>query len=137
MNDPEYEKTIMHQFVSFCREAIRRGAGNAFRVAENRRKHQILLDDLDEPVSELVSADEYPSTYEVYHVMDQKIAIHNEKLADAMNRLPATRREILLMAFFLEMTDNEISLVLQIPRRTVNYQRNVALQQLNQIMTEI
>jgi hypothetical protein len=36
-----------------------------------------------------------------------------------------------------EMTDNEIALVLQIPRRTVNYQRNVALQQLNQIMTEL
>lgn len=137
MNDPEFEKTIEHQFDSFCRAAIRRGAGNAFRVVENRRKHQILLDDLDEIASELVSADEYPSTYEVYHVMDQKIAIHNEKLADAMNRLPATRREILLMAFFLEMTDNEISLVLQIPRRTVNYQRNVALLQLNQIMTEL
>ena len=137
MNDPEFEKTIVHQFDSFCREAIRRGAGNAFRVAENRRKHQILLDDLDEIASELVSADEYPSTCEVYRVMDQEIAIHNEKLANALNRLAATRCEILLMAFFLEMTDNEIALVLQIPRRTVNYQRNVALQQLNQIMTEI
>ena len=137
MNGPEYEKTIMHQFDSFCREAIRRGVENAFRVAENRRKRQILLDDLDETTSELVSADEYPSAYEVYHVMDQKIVIHNEKLADALNGLSATRREILLMVYFLEMTDNEISLVLQIPRRTVNYQRNVALQQLNQIMTEI
>ena len=96
-----------------------------------------MLDDLDETASELVSADEYPSTYGVYRVMDQEIAIHNEKLANALNRLAATRREILLMAFFLEMTDNEIALVLQIPRRTVNYQRNVALQQLNQIMTEI
>lgn len=42
MNDSEFEKPIVHQFDSFCRAAIRRGAGNAFRVAENRQKHQIL-----------------------------------------------------------------------------------------------
>ena len=95
---------------------------------------QIMLEDMDDGDPNLKINDEYRITYTNFRVMNQNITIHNEKLAWALEQLPPEKRDILLMAHFLEMTDKEISLVIQIPRRTVCYYRMEAMQTIRTLM---
>ena len=55
-------------------------------------------------------------------------------LAEALNEIPADRREIVLMSYFFDMTDAEIAARLNIARRTVAHRRVRTLQDLKKIM---
>lgn len=51
------------------------------------------------------------------------VAIENEDLANALTVLPDDKRDIVLFAYFLDMTDQEIADKLDMVRRTVQYKR--------------
>ena len=53
--------------------------------------------------------DEYPSEQTHFHVRGYDVAIENENLANALTVLPDDKRDIVLLAFFLDMTDQEIA----------------------------
>ena len=134
MTESEFEKLVEQKFDSDCKSVIENGAKNARRVAENRLNHQIMLEDMDGSDPKLENNDEYRITYTNFRVLNQNITIHNERLAWALEQLTPEKRDILLMAHFLDMTDKEISLVIQIPRRTVCYYRMEAMQTIRTLM---
>ncbi|WP_041139810.1 RNA polymerase sigma factor [Beduini massiliensis] len=47
------------------------------------------------------------------------------------------RREIILMRYYLQLSDKQIATLLEKPRTTVNYQKNVALKQLRTEMEKM
>lgn len=51
------------------------------------------------------------------------VAIENEDLANALTVLPDDKRDIVLLAYFLDMNDQEIADKLDMVRRTVQYKR--------------
>jgi len=136
MTDQEYEKMIEEKFDSYCKAVIRNGARNEMRKAENRMKHQVMLEDMNEEEPFLAYVDEYLCTYKSFRVLNQTIVIHDEKLADALSVLPQVKRDVMLMAYILEMNDSEISKVLQIPRRTINEFRRSALESIKSLFAE-
>ena len=74
--------------------------------------------------------DEYPSEQTHFHVQGYDVAIENEDLANALTVLPDDKRDIVLLAYFLDMTDQEIADKLDILRRTVQYKRAQSLKEL-------
>lgn len=60
------------------------------------------------------------------------VAINNEKLADALAALPDGKRDIVLLAYFLDMSNQEIAGKLNIVRRTVQYRRTSSLKEMKQ-----
>ena len=58
------------------------------------------------------------------------MAIENEDLANALTVLPDDKRDIVLLAYFLDMTDQEIADKLDMVRRTVQYKRTQSLKEL-------
>jgi len=40
-------------------------------------------------------------------VLDHDITVSDEQIAEALNTLPADRRDIILLAYFLDMADKE------------------------------
>lgn len=62
------------------------------------------------------------------------VAIENEVLANALTVLPDDKRDIVLLAFFLDMTDQEIADKLDMVRRTVQYKRAQSLKELKKEM---
>lgn len=56
-------------------------------------------------------------------VMGLEIAIADELLAEALQTLPQDRLEIVLLSYFLGMSDPEIADQLNLVRRTVAYRR--------------
>ncbi|MDU2066270.1 MAG: sigma factor-like helix-turn-helix DNA-binding protein, partial [Sporomusaceae bacterium] len=55
-------------------------------------------------------------------------------LGAALDELEETRRDIVLLAYCLDMTDQEIAEFLHSIRRTVTYRRSVALKQLKELL---
>ena len=67
-------------------------------------------------------------------VMGLEIAIADELLAEALQTLPQDRLEIVLLSYFLGMSDPEIADQLNLVRRTVAYRRTSSLQALKKFM---
>ena len=56
--------------------------------------------------------------------------VRDDRLAKALRILPERKRDIVLLAYFLDMRDIEIAKQLCIVRGTVQYQRTKSLKQL-------
>lgn len=62
--------------------------------------------------------------------MDGRISVKNEQLATALQALPERKRDIVLLSYFLDMTDKEIAEKLNMVRKTVQYHRTTTLKEL-------
>lgn len=81
-------------------------------------------------MARLYVLDEYPSDQFLFDVLGYDIAVKNERLADALGSLSDDKRGIVLLAYFLDMTDQEIADKLNVVRRTVQYRRASSLKEM-------
>ena len=63
-------------------------------------------------------------------MQEHNILIHDEKLADALNKLSCEKRSIVLLAYALGMTDQRIADELGMVRYTVQRRRAQTLKEL-------
>ena len=132
---PSQKKTVRHQFDSFCRKVLREKARDYIRELMRRAAHEVPLSELsEEQMERLYVLDEYPSEAIHFDVQGYDVAINNEKLADALTALPDDNRDIVLLAYFLDMSDEEIADKLNMVRRTVQYRRTSSLKEMKQRM---
>ncbi len=128
---PEKEKQICEMFDSFCKTVIRNYSRNLKRAAANQRKHfstgSISVQQL---LNSLTIEDERPSEQYMICVEDYSCIIKNELLYYALNDLKEKQRNVILMDYWLAMTDEEISRRLEVTRRTVYNLRNRALSEI-------
>ena len=130
---PSQKKTVRHQFDSFCRKVLREEARDYLRELMRRAAHEVPLSELsEEQMERLYALDEYPSEAIHFDVQGYDVAINNEKLADALTALPDDKRDIVLLAYFLDMSDQEIADKLNMVRRTVQYRRTSSLKEMKQ-----
>ena len=107
---PSQKKTVRHQFDSFCRKVLREEARDYERHIAWRSNHEVSLSQLsEEQERQMYVLDEYPSEQTHFHVQGYDVAIENEDLANALTVLPDDKRDIVLLAYFLDMTDQEIA----------------------------
>ena len=132
---PSQKKTVRHQFDSFCRKVLRDEARNYAKHIAWRSDHEVSLSELsEEQMTKLYVLDEYPSDQFHFHVQGFGVTVRNEKLADALNTLSDEKRDIVLLAYFMDMTDQEIADRLNLVRRTVQYKRTSSLEEMKQRM---
>ena len=132
---PSQKKTVRHQFDSFCRKVLREEARDYERHIAWRSDHEVSLSELsEEQERQMYVLDKYPSEQTYFHVQGYDVAIENEDLANALTVLPDDKRDIVLLAFFLDMTDQEIADKLNMVRRTVQYKRAQSLKALKKEM---
>ena len=62
------------------------------------------------------------------------VQIASDELAEAITSLPAEKRNIILLSYFLEMTDMEIAELLNMVRSSVAYRRTATLKLLKELM---
>ena len=112
----------------------------AYRDFGRKQKHEVSLDYLLSDTSfEPFITDNYFEQYDkptVFVVKGQEIIVASERLADALSKLPAQRRAVLLMYFFLGYTDKEIGNVYGRSRSTANYWKLASLKKLRKELEE-
>lgn len=75
----------------------------------------------------------FEDTY-LFEIMGFEVAVADELLAEALKTLPQDRLQIILLSYFLGMSDPEIAGRLNLIRRMVSHRRKNSLQALKKFM---
>jgi len=132
------KKTVRHQFDSLCRKVLRGEARDYIRELSRLSEREVSFSELsEEQMERLCVPDEYPS--ELYHfsVQGYPIAIRDDRLAEALSALPVEQREVVLLAYVLDMNDREIAEKLNVVQRTVQYRRTSSIKKMREKMMEV
>lgn len=135
MKPNSLEEHKEHTFDSFCKKILKHEARDYYKNMQYRREHEISLSELSEEALEQFAVwDKYFEDTYLFEVMGFEVSITDELLAEALKTLPQDRQEIILLSYFLGMTDPEIAAQLNLVRRTAAYRRTSSLQALKKFM---
>lgn len=82
------------------------------------------------------TVDTYVHDTTVFCVQNFVVRIDNKKISTALNRLSERQRNFVLLYYFCDMNDREISELYHISRSAVGYSRNRALRRLEEMIKE-
>ena len=85
-------------------------------------------------MEQLSVCDDYFAEDRTFDVLGYIVRIASDELAEAITSLPAEKRNIILLSYFLEMTDMEIAELLNMVRSSVAYRRTATLKLLKELM---
>lgn len=132
------QERIRRQFDAFCRKVLIGEAMDCLREYSKRSQCEALFSELAaDELSRLLTTDEYPSELHHFKVMDYDIAIKSDVLAEALETLSFKSRDIILMHYFLDMSDEDIGKLSGVYRTTVHYHRKNALERIRAYITEV
>lgn len=132
-----YEKEIVRRkFCAYCIKVLRGEALNYLKELEKKRKREINFSDLSQQNLEMLYSYDHYNLSENFTVMGHKIMISDEWISEALKKLPGKKREIILMLYFLDMTEEEIAVYLKLVQSTVHYHKKNSLKILKKIWSE-
>ena len=132
-----YEKTIEHQFDSFCKTVMRNFARDIYDENKRRNERLISLEALTmAELSQLSIFDDYDSNYIIMASYDYDIRIEDVLIAQAIGQLTKRKQDIILLSFFLSMTNADIATLMELAESTVHYHKTNALKELKELMEE-
>jgi RNA polymerase sigma factor (sigma-70 family) len=132
---PQEENHVRHRFDCYCKKVLKYKARDYCRTIKRRRAREVSLTELSEQdFAKLSGTDEYLKDACSFHALGHDITVSDEQIAEALNALSADRRDIILLSYFLGMTDREIAERLNLARSTVTYRRASTLRLLRRIM---
>ena len=107
MEPRSHEEHIRHTFDAFCKKVLRNEARDYLDELARRRSREISFSELPVKVMEQLSVcDDYFAEDRTFDVLGYIVQIASDELAEAITSLPAEKRNIILLSYFLEMTDN-------------------------------
>lgn len=114
------DESICAMFDSFCVTVIRNYSRNLKRAAENRKKYDATGDEAVEYLIELLThEDVYEAEQLVLDADGYPCVVESDLLYQALRSLPDNQRLVLLYDFWLDLTDKEIAIRMEVTVRTV------------------
>ena len=137
MNPNSYELDKQHAFDAFCKKVLRNDVRNYYDEMKRLRDKEVSFSELSErELEQLSTTDKYFATEQTFNVLGRDVIVNDENIAEALRSLPERKRDIILLSYFLELSDGEIGKKLNLIRSTVQYQRTSTLRELKKIMEE-
>lgn len=134
----EKQSRIRKQFDSFCKTLLKNEMIDYERERRYRLKHEVSFSELtQEELSRMTNTDEYIVESEVFRVLDYDVEVKDELIGEALKYLPEKKRNVILLSFFMDMTDTEIAKHMNLVRSTIHHHRVSSLQALKKIMEGI
>ena len=115
------ELTVMHQFDRLCQLALDGEAANYYRHMEYQRNHEVNFSEMKEKELEVPGYD---------------IEVKDTLLVEALQALTEKKRNVVLLSYFLEMTDAEIAREMKLVHSTIREHRTRSLELLKKLMEE-
>lgn len=132
---PSDKRRIEMQFDHFCKTVICNEMRNIKKHNSYLLRNEKTFSELtEEEYSELSSIDEYKCFNHLIRAAGYLLEIEDERLFEALCRLPEHKRDILIFSYWMGMNDKDISEELNIVRRTVNYLRRSSMQQIKKYL---
>jgi DNA-directed RNA polymerase specialized sigma24 family protein len=124
-------------FDSYIKKVLKYAARDFYEEKRKSRERGISLSELNgAELTELAVTDIYFADEYAFDVLGWRVGVSDYELGEALNRLPADRRNIILLSYFLDMTDREIGKRLNLIRSTVQYKRTSTLKELKKRLEE-
>lgn len=134
----ERKQTIRHQFDRYCKLVLHGEKVNYEKEMEYRGRHEISLSQVsEEELNRLNTMNKYISETEIFRVLDYEIEVKDELISEALKYLPEKKRNVILLSFFMDMSDTEIAKNMNLVRSTIHHHRVSSLQALKKIMEGI
>lgn len=131
------ERRIQNQFGGFCVKVLKNEARYIQREYARQRERETALDALSSEELEQVSIkDQYFSREHIFEVDGLPIVVVGDALADAIYQLHPKNQKVILLSYFLGMTDREISERMGVCRQSITKRRNGALKLLRGLFME-
>ena len=132
-----YEQRIQNQFGGFCVKVLKNEAGCIRREYARRRDREKSLHDLtDSELKQTATVDKHFMGEHIFEVLGLPIVVVGDLLAEAIARLPDSKRDAILLSYFLGMNDREISERLNVVRQTISKRRLTTLKELREYLTK-
>ena len=126
----DFQKTIQCQFYCKLKKVVKGIVCNYCKELAIRQAKEVSFCELpDIVVEKLIAWDDYESEYTTFDVCGTEICVLDEELEEALKQLPEQSRSIVLMFFFLDMSDSEIGEKLNINRNTSYRHRRNSLEE--------
>ena len=101
---------------------------------EQRDREKSLDDMTQDELTKAASYDRYFQDEYIFEVLGRETVVVGELLAAALAQLPEDKRDVILLSYFLGMTDLEISQQLNAARSTISKRRNNVLKELREYL---
>lgn len=125
-------------FDSFCKTVIRNESIDAFRELAHRREHEIEFSALSpKELAALQAEDPYSSYKKSFRVHGYVVEVCDRSLGEILEYIPSSQRDIVLLSYFLDYPDMEISKLLKMSKSTVQYRRKATLRRLKQLLEDL
>ena len=121
METSSFRQAIEAQFDCLSKKVIKRAVMKGYR---------------DMKLERFGECDKYASDYTVFNVLGIEVWVENDKLSEALKALTEKKRNIILLSYFMDMADGEISHFINLPRSNVQYHRTKTLETLRKYMEE-
>lgn len=130
-----YEQRVQNQFGGFCTRVLKNEANRIHNEYARQREMEKSLDAAtSEELEQIAVMDQYFQDDHVFEVLGKQVVVTGDLLADAIAKLPDRKRDIILLTYFLGLTDREISKYLNIVHQTVSKNRIRILKELRDIL---
>lgn len=129
-----YEK-IQHQYDALAKKILKGEARSYLRAIARRAAREVVFSDLGaNDLNQLFSLDEYNAEYSIFQVSGFDIIVRDELLGAALAALSERKRNIVLLSYYLDMSDEEIAALLNVVRSTIFRHRKNALEEIKLYM---
>ena len=110
MKPQSHEEHIRHTFDAFCKKVLRNEARDDLDEIARKRSREISLSELPvEVMEQLAVYDRYFAEDSAFHIPGCTVYVDSPELAQAIAALPKDKQEVILLFYFLEMSDYEIA----------------------------
>lgn len=131
------EETIRHRFDSFCKKALKGEVIDYERYMAYRRKYEISFSELSkQEFKKLCTTDEYRLDSYQFQALGYDIEVRDALIAEALQLLTEKKRNVILLSYFMDMSDAEIAREMNLVRSTIHEHRKRSLEQMKKIMEE-
>lgn len=130
-------KGICPQFDYYIKICLRNEARNLRAAQDKQKKYEVLFSELpDHYVENLHSELEQALFLNTFQVLHYSVTVENDRLSKALRLLPNQKRTIILLHYFLNMSDSEISVLTHTQQEQVKKTRQRTLNDLRKNMED-
>lgn len=130
-----YEQRVQNQFGGFCTRVLKNEANRILNEYARQRDREKSLDELSpDELTQAAFYDKYFQDEYVFEVLGQKVIVVGDLLAEALSKLPEDKLDVILLSYFLGMTDREISEQLHVVRQAISKRRSGILKELREYL---
>ena len=128
------KEIVRRKFCTYCIKVLHGEALNYLDELDRQREREVIFSELlKKDLDALYCCDEYDMA-DYFTVMGRQVPVHNEWISMALKKLPVKKREIILMLYFLNMTEKEIADCLKLVQSTIHYHTDDSLRLLRKLM---